>query len=248
MKTMLFNDLTFIPNEVIWLIFAIVNFIGITIFYKLFGKTGLFVWIGFGTVIANIQVLKPIEMFGLNATLGNIMYGTLFLATDSLGEKYGHKTAKKAVWLGFITLIAMVVIMQLALVFEPSQNPDNKDFALDVQNSFELIFGLLPRIALGSLIAYIISQLFDVYFFQKIKEKFDGDRFLWLRNNGSTLVSQAIDTLIFVTIAFLGHPDYPLPIWVDILITTYIIKVMVAALDTPFIYLIKKIKPLNIME
>jgi len=234
---MLFPFLSELPNEVIWLIFALVNFFGITIFYKFFGKTGLFVWIGFGTVLANIQVLKFIEIFGLTATLGNILYGTLFLATDSISEKYGKKDAKQAVWLGFLTLISMVIIMQVALQFTPHTAFD------EAQPHLTWIFNLVPRIALGSLVAYLISQFFDVYFFDKIKSKYSSDRLLWLRNNGSTMVSQLIDSIIFVTIAFLGA--LPLNEWFEILLTTYFIKVIVSALDTPFIYWIKKIKPIN---
>lgn len=241
----MFSIFEFLPNEVIWIIFALINFIGTTLFYKLYGKTGLFVWIGFGTVIANIQVVKSIEMFGFGATLGNIMYGTLFLATDAVSEKYGHKSAKKAVWLGFLTLISMVIIMQLALVFKPSQDPSMVDYANSMQSSLVNIFNLIPRIALGSLVAYITSQTLDVYLFAKIKEKYNSDKLLWIRNNGSTLISQLIDSIIFVSIAFLGDPNYPLDVWFDILITTYVIKILVAILDTPFIYMIKKIKPLN---
>ena len=85
-------------NEILWLIFALVNFSMIVIAYKLFGKTGLFAWIAMGTILANIQVTKTIDFnfFGIHlvATLGNIMYGTLFLVTDSLGEKYGLKDIK----------------------------------------------------------------------------------------------------------------------------------------------------------
>ncbi|QVK17859.1 queuosine precursor transporter [Mycoplasmatota bacterium] len=233
---MLFPFLNYLPNEIIWLVFALVNFIGITIFYKFFGKTGLFVWIGFGTVIANIQVLEYLEFFGITATLGNIMYGTLFLATDSLNEKYGKDEAKQAVWLGFLTLVSMVIIMQVAIQF----NPHVID---EAQPHLIWIFNLIPRIALGSLVAYLVSQFFDVYFFHRIKRKYSSDLLLWLRNNGSTIVSQLIDSVIFVSIAFLGA--LPFSEWFEILITTYIIKVIVAALDTPFIYWIKKIKPIN---
>ncbi len=233
---MLFPFLSYLPNELIWLIFALINFIGITIFYKLYGRTGLYVWIGFGTVIANIQVLVNIEFFGLTATLGNIMYGTLFLATDSLSEKYGKRYAKKAVWLGFLTLISMVFIMQVAIQFHPHEIDEYLP-------QLTAIFNLVPRIALGSLVAYLASQFFDVYFFHKIKTKYSSDILLWLRNNGSTAVSQLIDSVIFVTIAFLGR--FPMQEWFEILLTTYFIKVIVAALDTPFIYWIKKIKPIN---
>ncbi|PWW30270.1 putative integral membrane protein (TIGR00697 family) [Cytobacillus oceanisediminis] len=84
-------------NEWFGLLFALINFILVLAMYRLFGKTGLFVWIGFSTVMANLQVVKTVEMFGLTATLGNAMYGTAFLVTDILNEKYGKDEAKKAV-------------------------------------------------------------------------------------------------------------------------------------------------------
>jgi len=221
-------------NELIWLLFAIVNFSLILVVYKLFGKNGLFAWIAMGSVLANIQVTKTVELFGLTATLGNIMYGTLFLVTDSLNEKYGLKDAKKAVYIGFFTLISMVVIMQLALLFEPHSD----DFA---HGALSTIFEVMPRIALGSITAYLISQLFDVHLFQKIKALYHTDKQLYIRNMGSTIASQFLDTLIFVPIAFLGL--YPFEVVVSIFITTYIIKLIVALLDTPFVYLIKRITP-----
>ncbi len=226
-------------NEILWFLFALVNFSLIALSYKLFGKTGLFAWIAMGTILANIQVTKTIDFnfFGIHlvATLGNIMYGTLFLVTDSLGEKYGIKDAKKAVYIGFFSLLATVIIMQFSIWFIPNID----DFAHD---SIVTIFSVLPRIALASLSAYIVSQLFDVYMFQKIKSKLPADKYLWVRNNGSTLLSQLIDTSIFVPIAFIGV--FSNEIVIDIFITTYIIKVIVAFLDTPFVYLIKRIKPL----
>lgn len=218
-------------NEFLWIGLAIINFSLLLTMYRLFGRSGLFVWIGMATVIANLQVIKTIELFGLTATMGNIIYGTAFLATDILNEKYGKKQAKKAVWMGFSTLIAMTIIMQMVLVFEPAPS----DFA---QESLSTLFGIVPMIAIGSLTAYIISQYFDVWVYDKFKRMFPSDKQLWIRNNGSTMISQLIDTAIFCSIAFLGQ--YPFPIWLEIFFTTYIIKFLVAALDTPFFYLAKK--------
>ncbi len=234
-------------NEILWLIFAIINFILIVGIYKLFGKTGLFAWIAMGTILANIQVTKSINFqvgdFIIAATLGNIMYGTLFLVTDALGEKYSRQDAKKAVQIGFFSLISTIVIMQVALLFTPNEY----DFA---QDSLVTIFGFLPRLALGSLTAYVVSQSFDVYFFHRIKQHYSSHKTLWIRNNGSTIVSQLLDTIIFVPIAFapitlLGAEGLPWEIVWEIFWTTYIIKVVVAALDTPFVYLIKKITPIE---
>ncbi|QPC46643.1 queuosine precursor transporter [Mangrovibacillus cuniculi] len=218
-------------NEWFGFIFILVNFIFVLAIYRFFGKIGLFVWIGASTILANLQVIKTVEIFGLTATLGNAMYGTAFLVTDILNERYGKEEARKAVWLGFFTLLVMTIIMQMVLLFEP--HPD--DFA---QESLATIFGFLPRIALGSLAAYLLSQLLDVYIFQALRKKFPKDNQFWIRNNGSTLISQFFDTLLFTSIAFLGV--YEWNIWVQIFITTYLLKVVVSILDTPFGYIAKR--------
>lgn len=223
-------------NEVLWFVFAIVNFVLMLGMYKLFGKTGLFVWVGVATLIANIQVTKNITLFGISATLGNIMYGTIFLATDALNEIFGKKAAKKAIYFGFYILLATLIIMQLALLFIPNE--------FDIAHSaLSTIFGFFPRIVIGSLTAFMISQLLDVHLYQKIRARHPEDKFLWLRNNGSTMISQLIDTLIFVPIAFLFTYDFQ--VVVEIFISTYVIKLLVAFLDTPFLYLMKKIKPMQ---
>jgi queuosine precursor transporter len=230
---------TTMSNELLWFLFAIANFSLFLLAYRLFGKTGIFVWIGVATVLANIQVTKSVTLFGFEATMGNIMYGTIFLATDALNEVYSNKAAKRAVWLGFFILIAATVIMQIALVFEPNAY----DFG---QNALETIFGFFPRLVLASLTAFLVSQFFDVYIFQKIRAKLPSDKHLWIRNNGSTILSQLIDTAIFVPIAFVGVlPADVIFGWTGIFISTYVIKVIVAMLDTPFLYLLKKIKPLD---
>jgi queuosine precursor transporter len=213
--------------------FALVNFILFLLCYKWFGKAGLFAWIAAATILANLQVVKTIEMFGLVMTLGNVIYGTIYLATDLLNEKYGEKEAKKAVWFGFFTLAMTTIIMQLVLVFEPHES----DFA---QTHLEALFGLMPRLALGSLTAYLVSQYLDVKLFAKLREKFSRPDQLWIRNNGSTMVSQLIDTFIFCMIAFAGVFSWD--VWVQIFFTTYIIKFVVSAASTPFIYIARGFK------
>ena len=218
-------------NELLWFGFALINFGFVVLIYQYFGKTGLFAWITLAIILANIQVTKNIELFGLTATLGNIMYGTIFLITDTINELFGVKEAKKAVLLGFAVMIVTLVIMQTALLFTPTDWDEG-------HNALAYTFGLLPRIAFGSVIAYLISQWFDVQFFDFLKRK---NNPLWVRNNASTLISQLIDTLIFVPIAFIGL--YETNVIIEIALTTYLIKVVVAFLDTPFIYLMKKITP-----
>jgi hypothetical protein len=217
-------------NELIWICFALIDLTAVVILFRYFGRVGLIAFMVFSLVLCNIQVLKVIELFGITTTLGNILYAGIFLATDILNECYGKKEARRAVLISFIFLIMAVVYMQLTLVYIPA----SVDFA---QPHLEAIFGLLPRVALASLLAYLLSHYFDIWAFATIK-KLTGGRFLWLRNS-STLVSQLLDSIVFCAIAFYGL--YPFEVVLEILLSTYIIKVLVAILDTPFIYAGRKI-------
>ncbi|MDK2886344.1 MAG: queuosine precursor transporter [Thermosipho sp. (in: thermotogales)] len=218
------------PNEVLWFVLMIVNFVGILLFYRFFGKTGLYIWTAIAAIVANIQVVKTVELFGFVATLGNIVYGTTFLVTDILSENHGKKEARKAVVVGFISLITMTILMQLALMFKP----DASDFS---QEALTTIFSFMPRIVIASLTAYWLSQLHDIWAYHMWKNKFPQKKFLWMRNNFSTMISQLIDSIVFCFIAFWGV--FELDIFWSILWTTYIFKWIVAAADTPFLYIAK---------
>jgi uncharacterized integral membrane protein (TIGR00697 family) len=222
-----------LPNEVLWIVLMLVNFLGILLAFRLFGKTGLYVWIAVASILANIQVIKTIELFGFVATLGNIIYGTTFLATDILNEVWGRKDANRSVWIGFFFLVTSMIIMQICLWFAP--HPD--DFA---HPALSTIFGVFPRIVTASLVAYILSQFHDIWAYDFWRKKFPDEKFIFIRNNASTMVSQAIDSVIFCSIAFIGMFEWPV-FW-DILLTTYFLKWIVAACDTPFMYFAVKIK------
>ncbi|KUP25224.1 queuosine precursor transporter [Paenibacillus sp. DMB5] len=216
--------------NLLWgILFVVVNFAFFLICYRLFGKKGLYAWVGVATVIANIQVAKTIEMpLGIVMTLGNTMYVTLYMTSDLLNEKYGRAEARNAVWFGFFTLLMTTAIMQMVLVFEPQET----DIA---QSSLETIFGMMPRLALGSLTAYFISQFLDVRLYSWIRKYYGSSRQLWIRSNGSTMISSFVDTLIFCTIAFAGL--YDLKVWTEILLTTYLSKFLLTGAGTPILYI-----------
>jgi hypothetical protein len=224
-----FTSLT-LSNEILWLFLLLANFFAIIVAYRFFGKTGLYIWIPISTILANIQVLKMVDLLTIGVTLGNITYASSFLVTDILSENYGKKSARKSVFIGFFSLSATVIIMNLALMFKPNEF----DF---IQESLTNIFSLLPRIALASLLAYAVSQLHDVWAYNFWKTRLPGIKFLWLRNNASTMVSQFMDSVIFTFIAFWGL--LPTSEFLEILITTYLLKLIVAMVDTPFLYLAK---------
>lgn len=214
--------------------FVLVNFAFFLLCFKFFGKKGLYAWVGVATVVANIQVAKTIDMLGITMTLGNAMYVSVYMTTDLLNERYGVKAARRAVWFGFFMLIMTTVIMQMVLHFQPS----DVDFA---QAPMEALFGLLPRLALGSLTAYLVSQLLDVYLYAGIRRRFSSANQLWIRNNGSGIVSSFIDTLIFCSIAFTG-PEYSFSTWMQLLLSTYVFKFILTAAGTPVLYLARGMK------
>lgn len=218
-------------NEFYWLLMLLANFFLIIAAFKIFGKWGLIMWIPISVILANIQVVQTVKLFGLAATLGNIVYATSFLVTDILSENYGKEEAKRAVWIGFFSLIAMTLLMNMALLFQPLPGDD---FSVLTHESLKTIFELMPRIAFASLIAYLLSQRHDVWAFHLWKKRFPEARHLWIRNNLSTMVSQAIDSVAFTFIAFWGVFEWPV-LW-EILLTTYFLKWIVAAADTPFVY------------
>lgn len=217
-------------NELLFLVTLAINFAGILLAYRIFGKSGLFVWIGFATVVANIEVTKSIDMFGLSVTLGNVIYGTIFLATDILSENYGGKEARKGVMIGFFTTVVFTIMSQINLLFIPNE----QDF---VSGAMETVFRVMPRICIASIVSYLISNTLDTFTYDFIRKKFPNK--LWLRNNGSTMTSQLVDSFLFTILAFIGVFEWQAII--ELSLTTYAIKVIVAASDTPFIYLSKKI-------
>lgn len=217
-------------NLLISLIYLLITF-GLTVLcYKQYGKFGLYIWICVSVIICNIQTIKISELFGLTISLGNISYGSIFLCTDILSEKYGKDSTKKATQLSFIIMIIFTCLMQLFLLYKPSST----DFT---QNSLSTIFSCMPRITIGSLLAYYSSQICDAKIYAYLKNKYNK---VWLSNNGSTFVSQIVDTFIFVIITFIGLIS--VKDIIGLMITMLCFKWVIALLDTPFMILVTKIK------
>ncbi|MGD1821026.1 MAG: queuosine precursor transporter [Pleomorphochaeta sp.] len=218
-------------NELLWVIMLVINFGAILIAYRIWGRLGLYLWVPISVIVANIQVTKTVNLFGLEATLGNIVYASGFLVTDILSECFSKEASKKAIGIGFFSLISMTLLMQLAIMF----NPAASDF---VQDSLVTVFSVMPRIMIASLIAYFISNHHDIIAYEFWKRKFPSTKMIWLRNNASTFVSQLIDSIIFTLIAFYGV--FEMNVLLQIILSTYLLKWIVAILDTPFIYIAKK--------
>ena len=205
--------------------------------YKFFGKTGLYCVSAVATILANIEVVILINAFNMEQTLGNVLFASTFLVTDILSECEGKKEANKAVWLGAFSSLFFLLLSQSWLLYTPSEN----DL---VFGSVKAIFSTTPRMIIASLVVYAISQLFDVWLYHKWwafteKRSKSKRKFLWLRNNGSTLISQIVNTLLFTLFAFWGTYDFKT--LVSIFFSSYIIYVFTSLLDTPCVYIARKI-------
>lgn len=224
-------------NELL-LIGSVIFIFGATLLaYKFFGKTGLYCVSAIATVLANIEVAILINAFGMEQTLGNVLFASTFLVTDILSECEGKKEANKAVWLGVFSSLFFLLLSQSWQIFVPSEN----DF---IHDSIKTVFSNTPRMIIASLVVYAISQLFDVWLYHNwwaFTEKKFGDKrkFLWLRNNGSTLISQILNTALFTLFAFWG--TYDAKTIVSIFLSSYVIYVFTSLLDTPCVYLARKI-------
>lgn len=223
-------------NEMIFIGFSLL-LMTLNLFALKGGKHFLTLLIVVYTITMNIFVVKQFDLFGLAVTGGNALYGALFLATDLLSEHFGKKDARRSVYLGFFAMIVFVVLMQVLLLF----NTNDYDYA---QDALSTLFTVTPRIIVGSLLAYFIAQNIDIYIYEWIKKRTRG-KHLWLRNNGSTMISQLIDTLIFTSVGLTAFSFLPFEgvipkeiFWQNVLFT-YLIKLLVAGIDTPFLYLSK---------
>lgn len=225
-------------NEILLLCSVLLIYGAVLVSYRLFGKTGLFAMTAISTILANIEVLILVDGFGMEQTLGNVMFASTYLITDILSENEGKKYASRAVWIGVFSSVAMLVFSQYWLLYVPSSS----DWASE---HIRAIFSTTPRLLLGSFLAYVISQRFDVWLYHKLWDfttKKTGNKvaFLWLRNNAATLISQIINTVIFTTVSFAGW--YETKTLLAIMISSYVIYIATSLLDTPALYLARRMK------
>lgn len=179
-------------------------------------------------IAANLIGAKIAHVF-IDFSVGIFAYPITFLVTDVIEEVHGKKKAQNLIWVGFISLLFVLGITYLALNLPSAA----RDFFPD---AYSKIFGISIRIMIASLVAFLISQTHDVWAFNFWKQKTKG-KFLWLRNNLSTIVSQFIDTVIFMFIAFYHVTPKHTAAYMFVLIIPYwLLKVLFAVFDTPLIY------------
>ncbi len=200
-----------------------------------------------GAELMGAKIFPLINIFGyqLNASVGIFFIPIIYSLNDILNEVYGPKAARSMVKIG----IGIVILILLSSLLFTSLPPATRFIA---QNSaYQWIFGVSMRMALASLIAFGASDFLDIYIFSKIRKAF-GQKRLWLRNNVSNIISQAIDTILFMTIAFYAIDKgvgENVAFLLSISLPYWILKCCASIIETPFVYLgIRRLKKENPAE
>lgn len=225
-------------NEVLLILSLLVINTAVVVLFCMFREQGLYLWTVIATIAANIEVLIVVNAFGMEQTLGNILFASTFLVTDICSELYGKKSAQRAVYIGIATSVCFILISQSWLLYHPNET----DWAMP---HMQAVFSNTPRLMLVGIAVYVVVQMFDVWAYHKwwaLTNKLCGDRkrFLWLRNNGSTLLSQLLNTVLFTWGAFYGI--YSVETLISIALSSYVIFIVTSLVDTPFVYLARKMQ------
>lgn len=223
-------------NELLLIGSIFIIYGSVLLMYKLFALEGLYCFSVLATIAANIEVLIVVNAFGMEMTLGNVLFASTFLVTDVISEVYGKEKATKAVNIGIGASFLFMILSQWWLLYTPSDS----DFVME---SMTTIFSNTPRLMIVSTVVYAICQRFDVWAYHKwwnftTKKCGDSKKYLWVRNNASTLVSQFLNTLLYTFGAFYGIHDFNTLI--NIVISSYVIFIVTSLADTPVVYIARR--------
>jgi uncharacterized integral membrane protein (TIGR00697 family) len=184
-------------------------------------------------VLANVIGSKVTTIFGIVTSVGIFAYPLTFLITDAVEEVRGKKVSAVFIYAGFVALLVSIVLVWIGIKMPPASFYSHNE-------AYTTVFGNSLRIIIASMTAFLISQTHDIWAFNFWKKKTHG-RYLWLRNNLSTVVSQFIDTTLFTFIAFYQMtPAFTVARVFQMIIPYWLLKVGFAFLDTPFVYLLVK--------
>ncbi len=209
----------------IWTIATLAFATGTALLAKRYGVHWLIGLFAVSASLAGILSNKMVIFGPLTLPGGVLLFSMTFFITDIISEKWNKTLAQQAVFVGLISSILITIAIYIVIMWPGAP------FAVEQSEIFAQALGMTPRIVLAGLVTYLISQNVDVFLFHTIKSK-TGTKHLWLRNNGSTIISQLLDTSIFTALAFYGiFPIFP------VIISSWLVKVLIAAFDTPFIYI-----------
>jgi len=216
-------------NELLLLVTAVFSAGFVVAGWKL-GKERLYSVIVVFLILIASTGGKIAIFFGHETNTGNIFYASVFLATYFIVERYGKREGLYSIWVGVLCLVFFSVLAQISAVLQGSDASNGFNAALSV------VFAPLSRVALASLVAYVISQNVNVRIYLSLKSRLSATS-LWLRANISNAAAQVVDSIVFFTIAF-GGVVLP-PHFLDIALTGFAIKVIYMMLASPLLYLNK---------
>lgn len=221
--------------------------LGCLLLFRAFGLFGLYSFISLSVVSANIQVLKAAQ-FSFQSepvALGTIVFGSTYMATNVITEHYGREYAEKSIWIGFSTMLFITLGMLLTLGL-PKLGGGGDNIRFDqAHDAIATLFLPAPAIFLASFLSYIISQYNDILIFTGLKT-LTKNKYLWLRSNVSNMVSGFVDSFIFSILAWYVFAPEPLSfstIWYTYILGTIAFRIVLALLNTPFVYLSYWFKP-----
>lgn len=224
-----------LSNELLVILFMLFYMVSALCMFK-FGKIWLQTFLAVSYIITLCITTKFFNFFGYTTSAGVITYAGIFLATDMMTERYGREAGFQTVRIGFVMALLFVAMTQANLLFNPLP------FSQADSSAMDQLFGSSVRITVAGFSVYLVAQHFDVWLYHRIHE-WTKDKWLWLRNNLSTFCSQVLDSVLFFTFAFYG--TMPNERFIEVLVVAIVIKLAVALLDTPLMYLSKKITPLD---
>lgn len=218
-------------NNVTLICETLVIFTLVLVSFKLFRKEGLYIWVAIAAILANIMTLKNANILGLNSTCGAVLFASIFLATDIISEHYSKEDAKKAVNIAIFANIVLIVSSQICIKYIPS--------SIDFANGYITgLFSINLRVTLASIVCMYIANILDVYLFDRLKRACN-NKHLWLRNNVSTMLCNCGENFMFICMAYIGI--YSMTNIISIATSICIIEAIIALIDTPFLYISKKI-------
>lgn len=177
--------------------------------------------------------LLGLKLGPFTTIVGILPWPIVFLITDLLNEFYGKAVVKRLSWITAVLIFYCFIIVGFSLQI-PAKEIEGSLLADNA--SYNLVFGQAQMVIIGSIVAFLFSQLLDAYLFSWIKSK-TGDRYIWLRSTGSTVFSQVIDTYIVLYIGFVLPGSLSFEEFFTIAPTNYVLKLLIAVLLTPFIYI-----------
>lgn len=189
-------------------------------------------------LISNVASTKILTFGPLTFDGGTVLFPLAYIFGDILTEVYGYQRARRVIWIGFFWIGAAALIFALVNALPPDASWNQLPATVSGwtrQDSFNAILGQTPRIVLGSLLGYFAGSFSNAFVLAKMKVLTQG-RWLWTRTIGSTIVGEAVDTAVFVLVAFAG--DLPPDVLWAIFASNYVFKVGVEALFTPITYAI----------